>query len=94
MHLLCVRYRSEVARHRYSDGSLPQNGPIVPGLLSQEQIDLMLGESVLQADILNHWESQVAKAYLPEETELDKLRDAVPRDAKDQLYGVVNLKDA
>ena len=61
LHLLCVRYRREVARHRYSDGSLPQNGPIVPGLLSQEQIDLMLGEPVLQADILNYWESQVAK---------------------------------
>ena len=40
------------------------------------------------------WLSQVNKANLPEETELDKLRDAVPKDAKDQLYGVVKLDDA
>ena len=40
------------------------------------------------------WSSQVSKAYLPEESELDKLRDAVPREAKDQLYGVVKLEKA
>ena len=40
------------------------------------------------------WSSQVSKAYLPEESELDKLRDAVPRDARDQLYGVITLEEA
>ena len=40
------------------------------------------------------WLSLVNKANLPEETELDKLRDAVPKDAKDQLYGVVKLDEA
>ena len=40
------------------------------------------------------WLSQVNKANLPEETDLDKLRDAVPKDAKDQLYGVVKLEEA
>ena len=31
---------------------------------------------------------------LPVETELDKLRDVLPRDAKDQLYGVTKLEEA
>ena len=52
------------------------------------------GDDLDFAEFKRKWESQVAKAYLPEETELDKLRDAVPKEAKDQLYGVVSLKDA
>ena len=40
------------------------------------------------------WSAQVSKANLHEETELDKLRDAIPRDANDQLYGVVKLEEA
>ena len=40
------------------------------------------------------WASQVSKANLPVETELDKLRDAIPKDAKDQLYGVTLLEEA
>ena len=36
----------------------------------------------------------MTKAFLPEEAELDKLKDALPRDAKDQLYGVVSLVEA
>ena len=34
------------------------------------------------------WESIVSKARLPEESEVDKLRDCIPADAADQLYGV------
>ena len=40
------------------------------------------------------WQSQVNKANLPEETELDKLRDVIPKDAKDQLYGITKLDEA
>ena len=36
----------------------------------------------------------MSKAFLPEETELDKLRDAIPKDAKDQIYGVTKLVEA
>ena len=38
--------------------------------------------------------SQVSKAYLWKESRIDKLRDAVSHEAKDQLYGVVKLEDA
>ena len=40
------------------------------------------------------WASQVSRANLPEETELDKLRDNIPKDAKDQLYGLTKLDEA
>ena len=40
------------------------------------------------------WLAQVSKAGLPEESELDKLRDAVPRQAKDMLFGVTQLVEA
>ena len=40
------------------------------------------------------WLAQVNKASLPEESELDKLREAVPRQAKDMLYGVTSLTEA
>ena len=40
------------------------------------------------------WLSQVSKAGLPAESELDKLRDAVPKQARDMLYGVNLLDDA
>ena len=36
----------------------------------------------------------VTKANLPEETELDKLRDNIPKEAKEQLFGVKSLSDA
>ena len=40
------------------------------------------------------WLAQVNKAGLPEDSELDKLRDAVPKQAKDMLYGVNQLCEA
>ena len=49
------------------------------------------GDDLDFAEFKRKWASQVPKAYLPEETELDKLRDAVPMEARDQLYGVVKL---
>ena len=49
------------------------------------------GDELEFPEFKRKWASQVSKAYLPEETELDKLRDAVPKEAKDQLYGVTSL---
>ena len=40
------------------------------------------------------WKAQVNKAGLPVESELDKLRDAVPKQAKDMLFGVTCLDEA
>ena len=52
------------------------------------------GDELEFPEFKRKWASQVSKAYLPEESELDKLRDNVPKEAKDQLYGVVSLKVA
>ena len=52
------------------------------------------GDELEFPEFKRKWESQVSKAYLPEESELDKLRDALPKEAKDQLYGVVTLTEA
>jgi len=40
------------------------------------------------------WKAQVNKAGLPEETELDKLRDSLLKQGKDMLYGVTTLEEA
>ena len=52
------------------------------------------GDDVEFPEFFRKWNSQVHKANLPEETELDKLRDAIPKTAKDQLYGVTKLDEA
>ena len=52
------------------------------------------GDDVDYPEFYRKWNSQVHKANLPKETELDKLRYAVPKTAKDQLYGVTKLEDA
>ena len=40
------------------------------------------------------WLSIVSKANLPEESEVDKLRDSLPGDANEQLYGVSTMEKA
>ena len=52
------------------------------------------GEDLDYPKFYRKWASQVYQANLPEETELDKLRDAVPKEAKDQIYGVTKLDEA
>ena len=52
------------------------------------------GDDLEFAEFKRKWFSQVSKANLPEETELDKLRDCIPKDARDQLYGVNSLESA
>ena len=52
------------------------------------------GEDIEFPEFKRKWTSQVTKANLPVETELDKLRDALPKDAKEQLFGVATLAEA
>ena len=52
------------------------------------------GDSLDFPEFHRKWLSQVHKANLPEETEMDKLRDAIPKEAKDQLYGLNKLDEA
>ena len=52
------------------------------------------GDDLEFAEFKRKWMSQVHKANLPEESELDKLRDNIPREAKDQLYAVEKLDEA
>ena len=52
------------------------------------------GDELEFPEFQRKWNSQVHKANLPVETELDKLRDVIPKDAKDQLYGVTKLDEA
>ena len=40
------------------------------------------------------WTSLVTNANFPEETEIDKLRDSIPKEAKAMLYGVTKLSEA
>ena len=52
------------------------------------------GEDIDFPEFKRKWTAIVTKANLPVETELDKLRDNIPRDAKEQLYGVKSLDEA
>ena len=52
------------------------------------------GEDVDFPEFKRKWMAIVTKANLPTETELDKLRDNIPKDAKEQLYGVTKLDEA
>ena len=52
------------------------------------------GEDIDFPEFRRKWTSQVTQACLPVETELDKLRDNIPKDAKEQLFGVDKLEDA
>ena len=52
------------------------------------------GDDLEFAEFKRKWMSQVHKANLPEESELDKLRDNIPKEAKDQLYAVEKLDEA
>ena len=52
------------------------------------------GEDVDFPEFRRKWTSQVTKANLPTETEIDKLRDNLPKDAKEQLFGIKTLEEA
>ena len=40
------------------------------------------------------WKALVSKAGLPEESEVDKLKDAVTKEGKDTLFGATNMDEA
>ena len=52
------------------------------------------GDVVEYPEFKRKWLSIVSKANLPQESELDKLRDSLPADAKEQLYGVKTIAKA
>ena len=52
------------------------------------------GEDIEFPEFQRKWTSLVTKANLPEETELDKLRDNIPKEAKEQLFGVKKVKNS
>ena len=49
------------------------------------------GDEVEYPEFRRKWLSIVSKADLPEESEVDKLRDSIPNDAKDQIYGMTTM---
>merc|ERR1711867_384963 len=52
------------------------------------------GDVVDYPEFKRKWLSIVSKANLPEESEVDKLRDSLPGDASEQLYGVSTVEKA
>ena len=52
------------------------------------------GDVVDYPEFKRKWLSIVSKANLPEESEIDKLRDSLPNDANEQLYGVSTMAKA
>ena len=52
------------------------------------------GDMVEYPEFKRKWLALVHPANLPAEAELDKLRDAIPKSAKDQLYGSKTLVEA
>ena len=79
-----------------SDGASPTFAP-----MQREQVFLEKtkpprfdGSELEFPEFQHKWKAQVNKAGLPVESELDKLRDAVPKQAKDMLFGVTCLDEA
>ena len=88
MLLMCSKLEATTA-------ALPS---ITATTLPKEQVHLeksrppkFTGDIVDYPEFKRKWLSLVSKANLPEESEVDKLRDAIPFDAKDQLYGVKTM---
>ena len=72
--------------------------PLVTG---REQVHLekskppkFKGDEIEYPEFKRKWLSTVSKANLPAESEVDKLRDAIPSDARDQLYGITETAAA
>ena len=76
----------------------PQEQRISSGPHVREQVHLekskpprFKGDVVEYPEFKRKWLSVVSKANLPEESEIDKLRDHIPADAREQLYGVKTM---
>lgn len=81
-------------QHTHSGSSTSGGRPREQVFLEETKPPRFDGDDLEFPEFMRKWDSQVTKANLPEETELDKLRDAIPRDAKEQLYGVTKLEEA
>ena len=94
----CIPREEELKPSVYNgsstDSSFRADKPREQVFLEKTKPTKFLGEDLDFPEFQRKWASQVHKANLPEETELDKLRDAVTREAKDQLYGVTKLEEA
>ena len=66
----------------------------VTGLEYKPNEQVQLGEDIEFPEFQRKWTSLVTKANLPVETELDKLRDNIPKEAREQLFGVTSLSEA
>ena len=82
-----------------SPAAFPTTAASTPALSSaKEQVYLekskppkFKGDVVEYPEFKRKWLSIVSKANLPEEPEIDKLRDSLPNDANEQLYGVSTM---
>ena len=52
------------------------------------------GDVVNFAEFVRKWKNQVSAAKLPEEQELDRLRDCIPSQASISLFGESTIKGA
>ena len=52
------------------------------------------GDPVYFADFMRKWKNQVSSANLPQESELDRLRDNIPSQAAKALFGVCEMSKA
>ena len=63
-------------------------------LLEKSKPPKFNGDIIEYPEFKRKWKALVESAKLPTEAELDKLKDAVPKTAKDQLYGCNEIKEA
>ena len=92
----------ETTPSRTSPAAFPTTGASPPAHSgAKEQVYLekskppkFKGDVVEYPEFKRKWLSIVSKANLPEESEIDKLRDSLPNDANEQLYGVSTMAKA
>ena len=90
-----LRVCTKIEESSYSSSSGSSSNPAGTSRAVKEQVFLekskppkFKGEEVDYPEFKRKWLSIVSKANLPEESEVDKLKDSIPSDAGDQLYGV------
>ena len=73
----------------------------VPQFSQRKEVDLKKSEppkfngNVIEfPEFKRKWKALVSKAGLPEESEVDKLKDAVTKEGKDTLFGTTNMDEA
>ena len=99
--MLCVKVKTDdpSLESKFSMSGVSAHLPIVPQpreqvFLEKSKPPQFNGEDIDFPEFKRKWTAIVTKAKLPIETELDKLRDNIPKDAKEQLFGVTSLEEA